>query len=85
MVDLRDIFRKSAPKREARGFARARAEQRARMYDPYGYGGGYDNTSLLERDVEHYETATNVGYGILALSVFFAIGAAVSMRSAKSG
>ena len=26
MVDLRDIFRKSAPKREARGFARARAD-----------------------------------------------------------
>ena len=62
----------------------ARAERNRQMYDPYGGGyGGYDNTGMLERDVEHYETAVTVGYGTLAASLLFALSTALSLGRAR--
>ena len=58
----------------------ARAQQSSFGYGGGGYGGGYNNTSLIERDVEHYETARKVGFGIAGFAVMFAIGAALSFR-----
>jgi hypothetical protein len=75
---------KDAREDAERELSNARAEQRARLSDPYGGFGGYDNTSLLERDVEHYETAVNVGYGVLGFSLLFAVGTAVAVRRSRA-
>lgn len=60
----------------------ARARQRAAFADPFAYR-GYDDTGLLERDVEHYETAITVGWGTLGVSLLFAVGSAFALRGSR--
>jgi hypothetical protein len=61
----------------------ARAERSRSLANPYAYGSSYDSTSLMERDVEHYETAVAAGWGLLGLSLLFMIGTGIAWSSAR--
>jgi hypothetical protein len=61
----------------------ARARQRSMYSDPYAYGGGYDSTSMLERDAKHYETAVSVGWGILGIAGLFVLGTGLAFVRAR--